>query len=122
MENVKGILSSKLNGEYIFPVILKDLQNPSLAAKAHKWEKVANHNYRTISFVTGSEPVNSRNYLIKTEKYGIPQARHRVIILGIRDDIWEHISDDSVLSLNIQKEVNLSKILGNEAVQRKVDR
>lgn len=111
MENVKGILSSKLNGEDIFPVILKDLQNPTLAAKAHNWGKVANNSYKTISFVTGKEPVKNRNYLIKAETCGIPQSRHRVIILGIRDDIWKHING-SVSSLNIRKEeVTVGEIL-----------
>lgn len=113
MENVKGILSSKLNGEDIFPVILKDLQNPALAAKAHNWGKVANNSYKTISFVTGTEPVKNRNYLIKAEMYGIPQARHRVIILGIRDDIWKHING-SVSSLCVRKEeVTVEEILEN---------
>lgn len=112
MENVKGILSSKLNGEYIFPVILRDLQNPFLAAKAHNWGIVAQYSYKTISFVTGTEPDKSRDYLIKTEKYGIPQARHRVIILGIRDDIWKHI-DGRVSALSIKKEVTLAEILEN---------
>ncbi len=110
MENVKGILSSELNGENIFPVILKDLQNPSVAAKSHDWGEVANYNYRTISFVTGKEPVNNSAYLIKTEKYGIPQARHRVIILGIREDIWEQING-RVSSLTEKEEVPISEVL-----------
>lgn len=112
MENVKGILSSKLDGEFIFPVILNDLQNPFLAAKAHNWGIVAQHSYKTISFVTGTEPDKSRDYLIKTEKYGIPQARHRVIILGIRDDIWKRING-SVSHLSIKKEVTVAEILEN---------
>jgi len=112
MENVKGILSSRLNGEYIFPVILSDLQNPFLAAKAHNWGIVAQHSYKTISFVTGTEPDKNRDYLIKTEKYGIPQARHRVIILGIRNDIWKRING-SFSHLSIKKEVTVAEILGN---------
>ena len=113
MENVKGILSSKLNGKDIFPVILKDLQNPALAAKIHNWGKVADYKYKTISFVTGTEPGKSSDYLIKAEKYGVPQARHRVIILGIRDDIWKHVNG-SVSSLIIRKEdVTVGEILEN---------
>jgi DNA (cytosine-5)-methyltransferase 1 len=110
MENVKGILSSKLYGENIFPVILKDLQNPSIAAKEHNWRRVANYSYRTISFVTGREAVNNNNYLIKTEKYGIPQARHRVIILGIREDIWRQING-RVSSLIEKEGVFISEVL-----------
>lgn len=113
MENVKGILSSKLNDEDIFPVILKDLQNPALAAKAHHWGKVANYSYKTISFVTGKEPKKNSDYLIKAETYSIPQARHRVIILGIRDDIWKSINGHVLSLIKLKKEVNVAKILGN---------
>ncbi|OPY76624.1 MAG: Modification methylase AplI [Syntrophorhabdus sp. PtaU1.Bin050] len=111
MENVKGILSSKLNEEYIFPLILRDLQNPFLAAKTHNWDDVAEHRYRTISFVTGKEPDDNKDYLIRAEKYGIPQARHRVIILGIRDDVFSRL-DGHVLCLPVCKdEVSLADVL-----------
>jgi DNA (cytosine-5)-methyltransferase 1 len=110
MENVKGILSSKLNDENIFPVILKDLQNPLVAAKTHGWRGCTKHSYKTISFVTGTEPRKNKQYLIKAEKYGIPQTRHRVIILGIRDDVWKKING-RVLSLNVRGEVTLAEML-----------
>jgi DNA (cytosine-5)-methyltransferase 1 len=73
MENVKGILSSKLNGERIFPTILSDL---SAAASG----------YKIRSFVEQDTPdlFEDLNYLIKSEEYGIPQKRHRVILLGIK--------------------------------------
>ena len=32
-------------------------------------------------------PKEASGYLIESEKYGIPQSRHRVILLGVRDDI-----------------------------------
>jgi len=88
MENVQGILSAKLNGKPIFPKILKDLKNPHASAKEYGWESTASHAYHILSFVTGTEPQVNSDYLIKSEDYGIPQARHRVILLGIRDDIW----------------------------------
>ena len=91
MENVKGILSAKLNGELIFPQIIKDLKTPSISAKEYGWESNSNHTYHICSFVTGNEPENLSDYLIRSEIYGIPQARHRVILLGIRDDFWEII-------------------------------
>jgi len=30
---------------------------------------------------------NYSDFLIRAEEYGIPQARHRVILLGVREDI-----------------------------------
>lgn len=88
MENVKGILSAKLNGEFIFPKILADLKTPNVSAKEYGWDTGNAHTYRILSFVTGNEPKKYNEYLIKSEKYGVPQTRHRVILLGIREDIW----------------------------------
>ena len=88
MENVQGILSAKLNGEPIFPKILKDLKNPHVSAREYGWESPASLTYHIASFVTGTEPQTEAEYLIKSENYGIPQTRHRVILLGIRDDLW----------------------------------
>lgn len=34
-----------------------------------------------------AEPQKPSDYVVKAERYGIPQARHRVILLGIRDDL-----------------------------------
>lgn len=87
MENVKGILSSKLEGSRIFPKIRSDLENP--------WESLSRkgkgqYSYNLFSLVVPSserpDGFKDRDFLIKSEDYGIPQARHRVIILGIRSD------------------------------------
>ncbi|BFM22217.1 DNA cytosine methyltransferase [Gilvimarinus japonicus] len=88
MENVRGILSAKVNGEVIFPKILEDLSSPGRVTK-----KKGIKGYKIYSLATEAEdPLNpshpnSSDYLIRSELYGIPQARHRVILLGVRDDI-----------------------------------
>jgi DNA (cytosine-5)-methyltransferase 1 len=90
MENVKGILSAKINGQRIFHTILKDLANPDQV-----FGKDTGHTYRIHSLVskkyfdseTKIENIDPRDFIIRAEEYGIPQARHRVILLGIRDDI-----------------------------------
>ena len=87
MENVKGILSAKYKGERIFPRILEDLANPG--AVFGEKEK---YRYQIRSFVVNSSgriegELDDRDFLIKAEKYGIPQTRHRVILLGVREDI-----------------------------------
>ncbi|ELC3158839.1 DNA cytosine methyltransferase [Vibrio harveyi] len=87
MENVRGILSAKINKKVMFPEILNDLRNPSLATG------VECEGYRVYSLVTPAEnPQNPdyqdfTDYLIKAEDYGVPQARHRVILLGVRADL-----------------------------------
>lgn len=91
MENVKGILSSKINGQKIFHSILKDLSDPDKAL----CKKASKYKYNIYSLVTpdyfqpgmNPEEFNANEFIIKSEKYGIPQARHRVILLGIRSDI-----------------------------------
>ena len=106
MENVKGILSSKNeDDEPIFRQILQDLQDPWKAISADEKIKKSRRlsgkspRYRLFSFVrssdigagydTNSESRNGlkpRDFIIQAEKYGIPQKRHRVIILGILED------------------------------------
>jgi len=55
---------------------------------------VREHRYRIYSLVRPSKidlfgvPRNpATDFVIECEKYGIPQARHRVILLGVRDDV-----------------------------------
>jgi DNA (cytosine-5)-methyltransferase 1 len=88
MENVKGILSSKLNGEPIFDRILDDLKHPQKAINPDRVRFSKADTYTIYSLVTGEETgaSKSKDFVIKSEEYGIPQARHRAILLGIRND------------------------------------
>ena len=88
MENVKGILSSKVNGQHIFPRLLDDLRCPDVALDKKKGTDAS---YRIYSLVTGSE-INElagtgAECVIRAEEYGVPQSRHRVILLGVREDV-----------------------------------
>jgi DNA (cytosine-5)-methyltransferase 1 len=110
MENVKGILSARTqqNGNRGFSVenlmfdsIRRDLANPWEALRSDPDHKALDHlrqgfgttkqTYRLHSFVTEpvdlfDEPANS-DFVVRSERYGLPQQRHRVIILGIRSDV-----------------------------------
>jgi DNA (cytosine-5)-methyltransferase 1 len=79
MENVKGLLSSKINGELIFSRILKDLSRKTGGSSG----------YNIYSFVQHSttRKLHPDDFLICSEMYGIPQNRHRVLLLGIRRDL-----------------------------------
>lgn len=90
MENVTGILSSKVNGKRIIRQILKDLQNPSKAINGRVCADDEPHEYRIYSLVVPTDDctdLQPSDFVIKCEDYGIPQARHRVIILGVRSDV-----------------------------------
>jgi DNA (cytosine-5)-methyltransferase 1 len=90
MENVKGILSSKVGGKGIFAQILKDLVDPTKALDNAE----GGQQYKICSLVSEEsfsssdciDRVNPKSFIIEAEKYGIPQARHRVILLGIALD------------------------------------
>ncbi|ELA6198005.1 DNA (cytosine-5-)-methyltransferase [Vibrio cholerae] len=88
MENVRGILSAQINGKVMFPQILEDLRNPGKVTGSHGVSK-----YRFFSLIVEAKDSkdpkydDSSDFLIRSEQYGIPQARHRVILLGVRQDI-----------------------------------
>lgn len=77
MENVKGLLSSQHSGSPMFERILADLSAPAPGLE-----------YEIRSFVKAgdSETLDPGDFVIHAERYGIPQCRHRVILLGVRRD------------------------------------
>jgi DNA (cytosine-5)-methyltransferase 1 len=107
MENVKGILSSKVDDEKIFPKILNDLKCPGKAVG-----KKIRSKYKIYSFVKEAvdhadpDYEDSSDFIIRAEDYGIPQARHRVILLGVREDI-----KDIPEQLQICDKVNIEKVI-----------
>jgi DNA (cytosine-5)-methyltransferase 1 len=78
MENVKGLLSSRHGGRPMFSRICRDLSQPGREL-----------NYEVRSFVKpGRVPdLLPEDFVIESERFGIPQARHRVILLGVRSDL-----------------------------------
>jgi DNA (cytosine-5)-methyltransferase 1 len=98
LENVKGLLSSRLENEHIFRQILDDLADPAAAYSKLLGEGLLPSicpGYRIYSLVKSSTAISDKedgeidwkDYIVKSEEYGLPQARHRVILLGIRRDI-----------------------------------
>jgi DNA (cytosine-5)-methyltransferase 1 len=82
MENVKGLLSSSIDGERVFDQVLDDLS------------KVGGGKYTLVPLTPRSrQPSLGRfvhppafDFVVRAEDHGIPQSRHRVIIVGIRAD------------------------------------
>lgn len=91
MENVKGLLSARLENELIFHSILNDLQNPARAlsreGRRNKYHQPGGYRIYSLSERSLLEDATVSGSIIRAEEFGIPQARHRVILLGIRDDI-----------------------------------
>lgn len=68
MENVIGILSAQHKGSGVFKHICEDMRAAG---------------YEIHSLVT-DRPSTPQDYVVEAEKYGVPQARHRVILLGVK--------------------------------------
>lgn len=78
MENVKGLLSSQHSGNPMFERIIGDLSAP---AEGLEYE------IRSFTKKGDSDSLEPSDYIIHSERYGIPQSRHRVILLGVRKDL-----------------------------------
>lgn len=111
MENVKGLLSAKLDGNKIFDWIKDDLKNPGRVFPGNKSPK-----YKIYSFVKPHKKMDKqrnpiyeedKDFLIRTENYGIPQNRHRVILLGVREDF----GDIDLKPLKQKTKVNLRQVI-----------
>ncbi|MDQ1559121.1 MAG: (cytosine-5)-methyltransferase 1 [Pyrinomonadaceae bacterium] len=131
MENVKGILSSTISGKKIFHQILEDLRQPRAAINSYNKELYRRKKKRPAynifplvkkqDYLAGFEPYDPSDYIIAAERFGVPQARHRVILLGIRADLMvkpKHLEPKPFVTV---KEVisNLPKL--RSAVSKEAD-
>ena len=79
MENVKGMLSSTLNSELIFKRISQDLRQ---AGDGYTLIALSPRGRGGLDLAADS--LHPTDFIVRGEDFGIPQARHRVIIIGIR--------------------------------------
>lgn len=91
MENVKGLLSAQFSGDSTFARMISDLSSPTVAVRepvnGRKPAVRRGADYRLVSFLHSGDNLRPSQYVIESEKFGIPQRRHRVILLGIRADL-----------------------------------
>lgn len=92
MENVRGILSSKVGGSSIFPRIMEDLMQPARTLGG----KSTSLRYRLCALsppdggqldLFAGTTTDPERYIVRAEDFGVPQARHRVILVGVREDL-----------------------------------
>lgn len=98
IENVEGLLSSSLDGRSVFRDMLEQIKSPTIerrkkAGTARPTNRRAQYDIFSLSnqprgFDKNGDPeYDPRDYLVQSERFGIPQARHRVILLGVRKDL-----------------------------------
>jgi DNA (cytosine-5)-methyltransferase 1 len=86
MENVKGLLSATIEGKSAISRIVRDLSKPSSAIRSAPRDL----GYRLYSLTEEEEAggeVDPRLFVVHAEDHGIPQARHRMFIVGVRTDL-----------------------------------
>lgn len=95
LENVKGLLSARLNDRGMFDRIRKDLERPASAMKLRGAASDPGYDIYPVqlpdrlrqqeTFVRDEwQPID---FLVRSEQFGIPQCRHRVFLLGVRRDL-----------------------------------
>jgi DNA (cytosine-5)-methyltransferase 1 len=77
MENVKGLLSSTTSGESMFDLIKGDLECPN-------GDGIQHYDIHSLVVEGHTQDLRPKDFIIRSERYGIPQKRHRVILLGVR--------------------------------------
>lgn len=89
MENVKGMLTSRVMGREMFQSIRGDLSRPDIALGRN--EDLA---YTLVSLdrntLIPTDP-KPEDFIVRAEDHGVPQARHRVIIFGVRNDVMSRL-------------------------------
>lgn len=82
MENVKGMLSARHNRQRIFPNVMRALARRS-GSDRYRLFALASRS-RARSWDEGALP---QDFLVHVEAHGVPQTRHRIFVVCIRDDI-----------------------------------
>jgi len=78
MENVKGLLSATVQNRKVLELIVTDMQRAGY--ELHPLGYIPENAEKDKSLSPG-------DFLLRAEDYGIPQTRHRLIIVGVRRDI-----------------------------------
>ena len=107
MENVKGMLSARAGGHAIIDDVVRSLQ---CAAGADSYRLFAVAGPEDGFWEHDREP---SDFLVRTEEYGIPQARHRVIVVCVRRDIHKTVPVGQLLRLKgAEQDVSVSDVIG----------
>lgn len=91
MENVKGLLSSTIASRKVFDEILSGLREPLTVFPEYSGRGYGYHLFSVVKKSDGGQSgdpcLKPEDFIVECEKYGVPQTRHRVILVGVRNDL-----------------------------------
>lgn len=87
MENVKGLLSATLDGSRVFPVVLAGLRYPRNDTTYRTYALCPRSRNGTLLDHAG----DLDDFVVRAEEHGVPQARHRVFVVCVRQDIADDL-------------------------------
>lgn len=103
MENVKGLLSSTVESRLVFEMLMEDLSSLG-TGRGHQYE------LRAIRVQDGKaglqKAMRPSDFIVRAEEFGIPQRRHRVIIVGIRSDLANRSAGAQIAVSEMARTVN----------------
>lgn len=89
MENVKGLKSAALHSQPLFSRIIEDLSAPSAAIRREGRHSAGRGRAYDVFSLNPDQDLfgASSDFVLRAERFGVPQARHRVILVGVRRDL-----------------------------------
>ena len=103
LENVKGVLSSKVGDRKIFDEIMQNIA--TLGGSDDEAYDLFALNVEN-GVLSLAKPQKPSDFIVRAENHGVPQRRHRVIVIGVRSDLAPHAAraraaiDDTPCSVN----------------------
>ena len=108
MENVRGMLSARQGGRSIFSDVMDSLANAGGKDRYRLHSLVSPRPGR--SWKEGLTPVN---FLVRAEEHGIPQRRHRVFVVCIREDVADALPGKLLPALDrSDRRISVEDIIG----------
>lgn len=108
MENVKGLLSFKTRDGLIGQQILRDLEG-----EGYRLFPLSKENGAPTD-----QGLSISDFVVKSEDFGIPQRRHRVIIVGIRKDLVSKSGEMKVSLKSLEEQISVRSVIGNLPTDR----
>lgn len=97
MENVKGLLSATLEGDRIVELVLVGLRYPRNDTTYRTYALCPRaSNGSLLDGGEDGEDTAPADFVLRAEEHGVPQKRHRVFVVCVREDIADTLPDGAV--------------------------